>query len=79
MTNDCASKLTSFEPVVELLMRAESYADGWKLWVRHRHHAGLFLDCDPFEVSHLSGDELVSVLDTYVWEITARQMSLEQS
>jgi len=58
--------LTSFEPVCEGLLRIEWFADGWHLWVRHRHYSGLFCDCPPAEYHRLTTTELAEVLDATV-------------
>lgn len=58
----CSYRLSSFEPVVEVLVRLEYFVGGWSLWVRHRHYGGLFGDCDPMEFSSLSTGEMLDVL-----------------
>lgn len=72
MTDTCGMQLTSFEPIVEVLVRLERFAEGWHLWVRHRHHAGLFENCSPFELSRLSDDEMSEALACHIWNLTAR-------
>lgn len=56
-------RLSSFEPIVEGLMRLEYYADGWCLTVRHRHYSGRFGECDVDTYSCLSTAELCDVLE----------------
>jgi hypothetical protein len=62
MDTDCGYQLTSFEPIQEVLIRIEAHADGWRLWLRHRHYAGLFCDCPPLELGPLTTNELADVL-----------------
>jgi hypothetical protein len=66
MTDHCGHLLTSYEPVVEALLRVEFSADGWSLWVRHRHYGGLFADCQCEEYSRLTSEELADVLTASV-------------
>lgn len=54
--------LTTFEPLSGLIMTAERHADGWTLHIRHRHHAGLYTDCQVEAYSSLSTEELADVL-----------------
>lgn len=61
----CAYRLSSFEPIVEALLRVEYNASGWKLWIRHRHYGGLFGDCEPEEVDRLTVEELIDVLEAH--------------
>jgi hypothetical protein len=72
MTTDCNYQLTSFEPIVEVLMRLECHADGWTLWTRHRHYAGLFADCPALEIGPLSVSELADVLCADAYSLGAR-------
>jgi len=58
MPGNCAYQLTAFEPIVEGMLRLEYHADGWSLWVRHRHYGGLFQDCPPESYDRLSAGEL---------------------
>lgn len=69
---DCASRLTSYEPIVEMLWRFECRADGWVIWSRHRHYSGLFTDCEPFELCQLSEPEMHDVVFTLINEFAAR-------
>lgn len=69
---DCASRLTSYEPIVEMLWRFERFHDGWTVWSRHRHYGGLFADCEAFECRALSERELDDVVATLVHEYVAR-------
>lgn len=62
MTENCAYRITSYEPVVEVLIRAEQHYEGWSLWLRHRHFGGLFADCPPDEFDSLSHAEMLDVL-----------------
>jgi hypothetical protein len=62
MTTACDLRLTSFGPIVEVLYRLERRADGWCLWVRHRHYAGLFADCPAGEYTRLTLEELYEVM-----------------
>jgi len=70
--NDCALRLTAFEPVTDILIRVERRADGWSLWCRHAHYAGTLSDCVPLEVTKLSDEELLAVLDAHVAGLGAR-------
>lgn len=63
MTDDCAYRLTSFEPIVECLMRCEYHADGWELVIRHRHYAGHFGECPVHSYGRLTLYELLEVLE----------------
>lgn len=63
MTDDCGYRLTSFEPIVEGLMRLEYHADGWELVVRHRHYAGKFGECRPTTYGGLTTGELADVIE----------------
>jgi hypothetical protein len=62
MNKNCAYRLGSYEPIIEGLMRLEFSADGWELWVRHRHYAGKFRDCEVESYGRLTGEELADVL-----------------
>ena len=62
MDSNCDYRLTSLGPIVEVLVRCQCYADGWTLWYRHRHFAGLFEDCAALEFEKLSTNELVDSL-----------------
>jgi hypothetical protein len=66
MSDDCGYRLTSFEPIVEGLMRLEYHADGWELAVRHRHYAGHFGDCGVQQYSKLTLHELEDLLGAVV-------------
>ena len=59
----CAHTLLSHEPVVEGLVRLECYADGWTLWIRHRHYGGLFGDCPASEYAQMTLEEVCDVLE----------------
>lgn len=63
VTTHCDQLLTTHGPVVEVLIRIENHADGYHLWLRHRHHAGLFMDCPSEEYDRLDDGTLVDVVD----------------
>ena len=64
-------RLTAFEPIAGFIITCERFADGWTTTIRHRHHAGLFSDCEPDRYSELSSGELVDVLQAVVTSLNA--------
>lgn len=54
--------LTTFEPLNGLIITAECFAEGWHMTIRHRHHSGLFTDCDKEEFERLTSRELEDAL-----------------
>lgn len=79
MTERCAYKITSYEPIVEGLVRMEQHFDGWTLWIRHRHYGGAFMDCEPDDYGRLTLEELADVLTATVagWA-SPRKLSSDQ-
>lgn len=67
MPDDCGYRLTSFEPIVEGLVRLQYHADGWELAVRHRHYAGRFGECPVALYSCLTIQEVAETLEATVW------------
>lgn len=70
MTTDCDMRLTSQGPIAEVLMRAERKWEGWSLWIRHRHVAGLFTDCPAAEYHGLDAGTFLDVVDAemFLWD-----------
>jgi hypothetical protein len=66
MRPTCALSLLSAEPVVETRIYCRWTPDGLSIVVRHRHHGGLFTDCEPLECEKLSFRETHDVLQLLV-------------
>lgn len=62
MTYSCQANVLWSEPVVEVLIRVENFADGWTVWIRHRHADGSFGACAAESYGQLSLSELQDVL-----------------
>ena len=43
--------------------------EGWRLYLKHHHTGESGWECVPLELDRLSYSELVTALDTYVWEV----------
>jgi len=63
--------LTTFEPLSGLIITADRMADGWTLYIRHRHHSGLYTDCDIETFEKLTSDELVQVVEAVAFGLLA--------
>jgi hypothetical protein len=77
MPNLCDLRLTSYEPIVEALVRFEHHCGGWKVWLRHRHWGGSFSDCGVFELAGLTLEELEDVLlaELSSWDASAPHLT----
>ena len=69
MARQHGDRLTTFEPLSGLIITCERYAEGWSVWIRHKHHAGLYSDCEAESYEKLSTYELGDVLQAVVLEL----------
>jgi hypothetical protein len=64
-----APSLLSAEPVEELMLRLRWQPNGLLLWGRHRHHCGLFLDCEALVCERLTHRELLEVVELQILDV----------
>lgn len=56
-------KLTTYEPIVGVLVELSQEHEGWNLMIRHRHNAGRFGDCESERYERLTLGEAFDVLE----------------
>lgn len=64
-----ALSLLSDEPVVELLLKLMWCPNGILLWSRHRHNAGLFMDCEALVCDRLTHGETIDVVELQISQL----------
>lgn len=75
MTYLHAQSFLSGEPVVESMIRLSWCPNGILLWERHRHHAGLFADCEAMVCQRLTHPETFDVLETLASQLGPHGLS----
>lgn len=68
----------SAQPIVEARLHVEFRGDGFRVWSRHRHYSGMFMDCEEIECTGMTMEDLLDTLTCLVMEIGPMGMALDE-